>query len=279
MRRDISLAAEAVSLTLRAISAVAAPCCSTAAAIDPAMALISSMVFSMRPTAATDASVAVRTSPMCRVISSVDRAVCVASAFTSLATTAKPLPASPARAASIVAFSASRLVLAAMSLIIFATSPMRLTCVFSASIVARASPPAATARPTTAVDWLICPPISRIEAESCSAALATVWALDSACPAAALAPCADSPVRMADALISPAVAAIPAVRVPTDSSALPVSASIFSAMLDNAALFSASACASRYGCSVSSRARVTAFCLKTSTALAIAPISSPRPVP
>jgi len=41
---------------------------------------------------------------------SVARAVWVASALTSLATTAKPLPASPARAASIVAFSANRLV-------------------------------------------------------------------------------------------------------------------------------------------------------------------------
>ena len=44
------------------------------------------------------------------LMSSVALAVCLASSLTSLATTAKPLPASPARAASIVAFSASRLV-------------------------------------------------------------------------------------------------------------------------------------------------------------------------
>ena len=50
----------------------------------------------------------------CAEISSVALAVWLASAFTSDATTAKPRPDSPARAASIVALSASRLVCAAM---------------------------------------------------------------------------------------------------------------------------------------------------------------------
>ena len=49
------------------------------------------------------------------VMSSVARAVWVARLFTSWATTAKPRPASPARAASMVALSASRLVWPAMS--------------------------------------------------------------------------------------------------------------------------------------------------------------------
>ena len=49
------------------------------------------------------------------VMSSVARAVCEARLFTSCATTAKPRPASPARAASMVALSASRLVWPAMS--------------------------------------------------------------------------------------------------------------------------------------------------------------------
>ena len=63
---------------------------------------------------------------ICWLISPVAFAVCSASAFTSDATTAKPRPASPARAASIVAFSASRLVWPAMVLISSTTSPMRL---------------------------------------------------------------------------------------------------------------------------------------------------------
>ena len=58
------------------------------------------------------------------LISSVAFAVCLASSFTSLATTAKPLPASPARAASIVAFSASRLVCCAIDVITLITLPI-----------------------------------------------------------------------------------------------------------------------------------------------------------
>ena len=56
-------------------------------------------------------------------MSSVAFAVPRASSLTSLATTAKPLPNSPARAASMVALSASRLVWLAMSLISTTTSP------------------------------------------------------------------------------------------------------------------------------------------------------------
>ena len=64
-------------------------------------------------------------SAICSEISSVAFAVWLASDFTSEATTAKPLPASPARAASMVALSASRLVCAAMPLIRPTTSPIR----------------------------------------------------------------------------------------------------------------------------------------------------------
>ena len=63
--------------------------------------------------------------PICWPISPVAFAVCSASAFTSRATTANPRPASPARAASMVAFSASRLVWPAMVLISSTTSPIR----------------------------------------------------------------------------------------------------------------------------------------------------------
>src|SRR5665647_1463240 len=58
-------------------------------------------------------------------ISEVAFAVCSASALTSCATTAKPRPASPARAASIVAFSARRLVCSAMVWIRLSTPSMR----------------------------------------------------------------------------------------------------------------------------------------------------------
>ena len=54
-------------------------------------------------------------SEICDEISSVALAVWLASDLTSEATTAKPRPASPARAASMVAFSASRLVCSAIA--------------------------------------------------------------------------------------------------------------------------------------------------------------------
>ena len=76
--------------------------------------------------APTDSWVAAWMPDICWLISPVAFAVCSASAFTSDATTAKPRPASPARAASMVAFSASRLVWPAMVLISSTTSPMRL---------------------------------------------------------------------------------------------------------------------------------------------------------
>jgi len=59
-----------------------------------------------------------------RPMSSVARAVSLASSFTSFATTAKPLPASPARAASMVAFKARRFVCCAMAVIILITLPI-----------------------------------------------------------------------------------------------------------------------------------------------------------
>ena len=60
----------------------------------------------------------------CAEISSVALAVWLASAFTSEQRPAKPRPDSPARAASMVAFSASRLVWAAIEWISLTTSPI-----------------------------------------------------------------------------------------------------------------------------------------------------------
>ena len=61
---------------------------------------------------------------MLPLISSVAREVWPANSLTSLATTAKPLPNSPARAASIVAFNANRFVCSAIEEMTFKTLPI-----------------------------------------------------------------------------------------------------------------------------------------------------------
>ncbi len=76
--------------------------------------------------ATTESWVAACISAIWLLISLVALAVWLASALTSWATTAKPRPASPARAASMVAFNASRLVCSAMVVMSWVTSPMRL---------------------------------------------------------------------------------------------------------------------------------------------------------
>ena len=115
----------AACCTLREISCVAAPCSSTAAAIVDAISDSRSMVPLIAWIAFTDSWVAPWILVICWPISPVAFAVCSASAFTSEATTANPRPASPARAASMVALSASRLVWPAMVLMSSTTSPMR----------------------------------------------------------------------------------------------------------------------------------------------------------
>src|SRR5690242_3193568 len=96
--------------TLREISCVAAPCSSTAEAIVAEISDSRSMVLLISLIAPTDSCVAAWMLEICCPISPVALAVCSASALTSEATTAKPRPASPARAASMVAFKAKRLV-------------------------------------------------------------------------------------------------------------------------------------------------------------------------
>ena len=75
--------------------------------------------------APTESCVAAWMPEICCSISPVAFAVCSASALTSDATTAKPRPAEPARAASMVAFKARRLVCSAIVLISSTTSPIR----------------------------------------------------------------------------------------------------------------------------------------------------------
>src|SRR6202044_706991 len=74
--------------------------------------------------ASTAACVSLWMASIFRLMSSVALAVSLASSFTSLATTAKPLPASPARAASMVALRASRFVWWAIDVMTLMTWPI-----------------------------------------------------------------------------------------------------------------------------------------------------------
>ena len=96
-------------------------------------------------------------------------------ALTSVATTAKPRPASPARAASMVAFSASRLVWLAMLAIRPTTSPIFWRASASARTMPSVRRASSTACPVILVECATCRAISAIDDDNSSAAVATVW--------------------------------------------------------------------------------------------------------
>ena len=111
-------------------------CSSTAPAILPEIAPTSAITVPIACTAATVSLVASCISVYLRsAISSVAFAVWPARLFTSEATTAKPLPASPARAASMVAFNANRFVFPAMSPISLNTASILLAAAANACTV------------------------------------------------------------------------------------------------------------------------------------------------
>ena len=198
---DVPLAA---CSTLRAISWVAAPCSSTAEATEVVISLIWEMIAvicSLTFTASRVASWMPATWPP---ISSVALAVWLARFLTSDATTAKPFPASPARAASMVAFRASRLVCSAMSLIRLTTSPMLCATWARPWIWSRLWPACVMASLAMAVAWVTWRLISWMELDSSSAAEATVCTLAAASSAAALTATACSLLRSAVVDISPA---------------------------------------------------------------------------
>ena len=87
-------------------------------------------------------------------ISSVALEVWVARFFTSAATTAKPLPASPARAASMVALSASRLVWSAISLISATISPIFCEALSRPCTISLALAASVTALAAIWLEWL-----------------------------------------------------------------------------------------------------------------------------
>ena len=125
MLEETSWVPRAASLVLRVISRVAEACCSTAEAIAAEVWSISPTVAAMPAIASTVCRVEAWIAEIWLEISSVALAVWPARFFTSCATMVNPFPASPARAASIVAFSASRLVWVAICWIRPTTAPIR----------------------------------------------------------------------------------------------------------------------------------------------------------
>jgi hypothetical protein len=111
--RDVESVDDATAVMLAEISAVDADCSSTAPAMEPAISSTCRITSRISAIAVTARSAPDWISPIRRLMSVVALAVSSARPFTSPATTAKPRPASPALAASIVALSASRLVWAA----------------------------------------------------------------------------------------------------------------------------------------------------------------------
>jgi hypothetical protein len=186
----------APSVTLRPISAVAAACSSTIEAMLVCSALISPMVLVIWPIESIAWRLSLCTCLTVCVISSVAFAVCCASAFTSLATTANPLPASPARAASMVALSASRLVCAAMVLISLTTSETWLFDFSRLLMLAPAASASLTALDATCAEVEAFLATSWMVALISSALAETVWTFRETCSAAAatlIAFCDDDP--------------------------------------------------------------------------------------
>ena len=114
-------------------------------------------------------------------MSSVALAVSLASSLTSLATTAKPLPASPARAASIVAFSASRLVCCAIEVMTLMTLPISALLSPSLAMVSLVVSADLTAVVATRAASAVFLAISLMLAPISSAPVATVCTLLATC--------------------------------------------------------------------------------------------------
>ena len=109
---------------LVATSRVTEDCSSMAAAMVETMVFTSLMTSTICPMSLTALPVAPWMPPMRSRMSLVASAVLSASSLISLATTAKPRPASPARAASMVAFRARRLVWEEMAAMVSVTLPI-----------------------------------------------------------------------------------------------------------------------------------------------------------
>ena len=144
--------------------------------------------------AVTDSSVAFLISVIFSSISSVLLPVSVASFLTSSATTANPFPASPARAASIVALRASKFVCSAISRMAETTSPILETCSFRCETVSLVSWALFVASFDFSRVLLICVVISKLLAAISSIAEATELTFALACSEDAATLCVDCAV-------------------------------------------------------------------------------------
>ena len=185
---------------LRPISPVVTDCSSTAAAILVCRLSICSITSPILEIASTARCVSDCIDSIRVPISSVALAVSRASSLTSLATTANPLPASPARAASIVALSASRFVCSAIDVITLITAPISWLERPRAAIVPEVADAMSTALRAVvaaswaflAISWMLATRLSiepdtvRVLPLTCSAAADTRLACAVVCSAAAL---------------------------------------------------------------------------------------------
>ncbi len=211
------------------------------------------------------------------MISSVTRAVWPASSFTSEATTAKPRPASPARAASMVAFRARRLVWLAMLAISPTISPILADVWFRACTSWVVSPASWAAVRVSAADPVTWRPISWTEVPSSSAAAATVWTLAAASSAAAATVAACIAAMLAVSVMPWAAVCSSTAELDTAPTMPTMACSKLSASSARARLRSAEAAASaRRRISACSAASAATMRLIPSTARPTAPISSPR---
>src|SRR5438552_7322415 len=170
---EIAFASSAARCMLEDISLVTVLCSSTAAAVDVTYSLTSWMALLIESSAVTTSPEMPFKLSISVSILSVACFAWLARLLTSDATTAKPRPASPARADSIVALSASRLIwpvmlpmISTMPLIACAASLRRLAC--ESAEVTRSTAPRAVS-----LDFIIAAEISRTEVFSSSAPAAT----------------------------------------------------------------------------------------------------------
>ena len=145
------------------ISPVVRFCSSTAPLTFSNTGRIASIACEIRCTASAEPAASFCSASIFLVISSVAPWVCTASALTSVATTAKPRPASPARAASMVELSASNVVWRAICAIRLTTLPIAAEDSRKRSTLARASVAAALASSASLPASRTCAPMPSAE--------------------------------------------------------------------------------------------------------------------